>query len=129
MGLDPFLALSSNDIVFIDTSHSLKIGGDVSFLYLEALPRLRGGVIVHIHDIFFPKEMPKDWVLQLHRFWTEQYLVQAFLAFNSAFEVIFCNSYMGLKYGPDMRNAFPKSPWHGGGSLWIRRRNDKECTR
>jgi len=122
VGLDPILALSSDDILFIDSTHSLKIGGDVSFLYLEALPRLREGVIVHIHDIFFPKEIPKDWVLRLRRFWTEQYLVQAFLAFNSAFEVMFCNSYMGLKYGPDMRNTFPVSNAYGGGSLWIRRR-------
>jgi hypothetical protein len=125
VGLDPFLALSANDILFIDGSHCLKIGADVQFLYLEVLPRLKEGVIVHIHDIFFPKEMPKDWVFRLHKFWTEQYLVQAFLAFNRAFEVLYCNSYMGLKYGPDMRRTFPKSPWHGGGSLWIRRRKDK----
>jgi len=123
VGLDPFLALSLNDILFIDTSHCLKIGGDVHFLYLEALPRLKEGVIVQIHDIFFPMEIPRDWVLRLYKFWTEQYLVQAFLAFNRAFEVMFSNSYMGLKYGQDMRNTFPKSPWHGGGSLWIRRRN------
>jgi predicted O-methyltransferase YrrM len=123
VGLDQFLALSANDILFIDTSHCLKIGADVQFLYLEVLPRLKEGVIVHIHDIFFPKEMPRDWILNLHKFWTEQYLVQAFLAFNRAFEVLFCNSYMSLKYGADMKSIFPKAPWHGGGSLWIRRRN------
>jgi predicted O-methyltransferase YrrM len=122
ISLDLFLELSSGDILFIDSSHSLKIGGDVAFLYLEVLPRLKEGVVVHIHDIFFPREMPKEWVLSLHKFWTEQYLVQAFLTFNSAFEVMFCNSYMGLKYSSDMKDTFPNSPWHGGGSLWIRKR-------
>lgn len=137
VGLDPFLALGANDILFIDTSHCLKIGADVQLLYLEVLPRLKEGVIVHIHDIFFPKEMPKDWVLGLHRFWTEQYLVQAFLAFNRAFEVLYCNSYVKLKYGSDIRSTFPKSPCHGDleachgdlaseCSLWIRRRNSKK---
>lgn len=129
LGMDVFSSLSSNDILFIDASHCLRIGGDVSFLYLEVLPRLAKGVIIHIHDIFFPKEMPREWVLgtsdpsESYRFWTEQYLVQAFLAFNSAFEVLFCNSYMGLKCPQDMRIAFPKPSSHRGSSLWIRRRN------
>lgn len=119
--LDFFSRLESGDILFIDTSHVIKIGGDVNFLYLEVIPRLKKGVIVHIHDIFFPKEYPKSWVLDEYRFWTEQYLLQAFLAFNTAFEILFCNSYMGLKYPSEMKSTFPHSPWLYGGSIWIRK--------
>jgi len=119
--LDFFSELESGDILFIDTSHVVKIGGDVNFLYLEVLPRLKKGVIVHIHDIFFPMEFPKSWVLDLHLFWTEQYLLQAFLAFNSAFKILFCNSYMGLKYHSEMKSTFPYSSFYGGGSIWIQK--------
>ena len=120
--LDVFQRLDTNDMLFIDTSHVVKCGGDVNFLYLEVLPRLNPGVIVHVHDIFFPYEYPKQWVGELFRFWNEQYLLQAFLAFNSEYEVLLCNSYLGYKYHDEMRVTFPNSPWWGGLSFWMRRR-------
>ena len=52
--LEFFSQLGSGDILFIDSSHTVKIGGDVNYLFLEVLPRLKPGVIVHVHDIFFP---------------------------------------------------------------------------
>src|SRR5207237_815930 len=82
------LDLESNDILFIDSSHVVRCGGDVTFLVLEVLPRLRPGVLVHFHDVFFPREYPRELLLQLGRFWTEQYLVQAFLMWHSAFELV-----------------------------------------
>lgn len=115
--------LKENDILFIDTSHVLRIGGDVQYEYLEILPRLNKGVIVHIHDIFLPMEYPKKWVLGMHRFWNEQYLLQAFLAFNSAFEVLWAGYYMHLKHPEKLEKAFSSydrmtvSP----SSFWIRR--------
>jgi len=122
-------ALSENDILFIDSSHVLKIGSDVQHAYLEILPRLNKGVIVHIHDVFFPCEYPKNWVLQMHRFWNEQYLVQAFLAFNKAFEIEWCGSYMHLMHSDKLEEAFssydPKTVWSnqrpGATSLWLRK--------
>ena len=81
-----FEKLGKNDILFIDSSHVLKIGGDVQYEYLEILPRLKPGVLVHIHDIFLPAEYPRTWVFDLFRFWNEQHLLQAFLAFNDKFE-------------------------------------------
>lgn len=116
-----FKELKENDILFIDTSHCVRIGGDVNKIYLEIIPILNEGVIVHIHDIFFPWEYPKNWVLEMHRFWTEQYLLQAFLIFNSEFEILFSNSYMDYKYGTELRKVFPNSPC-GGSSLWMRRK-------
>lgn len=95
--------------------------GDVNFLFLEVLPQLRPGVIVHVHDIFFPKEYPEHWVRQRLIFWSEQYLLQAFLAFNSAYEVLLSNSYLLHKYPDSLKATFPRTPWWGGGSFWMRR--------
>lgn len=120
--LDFFQQLTAGDVLFIDSSHVVKTGGDVTYLFLEVLPRLAPGVVVHVHDIFLPQEFPRSWVMDLHLFWTEQYLLQAFLAFNSEFEVLFANAYMGLRQTREMREVFPTSPWWGGGSFWMRRR-------
>jgi hypothetical protein len=123
--LDFFAQLESSDILFIDSSHTVKIGGDVNYLFLEVLPRLKPGVIVHVHDIFLPFEYRRDWVLDEFRFWTEQYLLQAFLTFNSEFEVLMANSYLNCYHREDLKAAFPDLPAWGGGSFWIRRRPAK----
>ena len=91
--LEMFAQLEENDILFIDSSHAVRIDGDVLFEILEILPRLNRGVLVHIHDIFLPKHYPKHWTLEEHRFWTEQYLVQAFL-FNSEFIITWSSGIM-----------------------------------
>ena|SRR3990167_58166 len=118
-----FEKLEENDILFIDSSHALKIGGDVAYEYLEILPRLKKGVIVQIHDIFLPAEYPKHWILKNHWFWTEQYLLQAFLTFNDHFEVLWGGSYMHLKCPKELEKAFNSydriKVWPG--SFWIRK--------
>lgn len=125
--IDIFSKLDDQDILFIDSSHVVRIGGDVNFLYLEVLPRLRKGVLVHIHDIFFPKHYPKDWVTRNQRFWTEQYILQAFLTYNNQFEVLWCGSYMYLKYLDKLKSTFPPPKGLGhnenyfSSSFWIRR--------
>lgn len=122
-----FSHLEDRDILFIDSSHVVRIGGDVIFLYLEVLPRLKKGVVVHIHDIFFPKHYPKDWVLRNHRFWTEQYLLQAFLTYNTQFEVLWCGSYIYLKYLEQLKSLFPPPKGFGlhdnyfSSSFWMRK--------
>ena len=115
--------LDENDILFIDSSHVLKIGSDVQYEYLEVLPRLRKGVIVHIHDIFLPAEYPRTWVKHYFRFWNEQYLLQAFLAFNQSFEVLWAGSYMHLKSPDRLTRAFSSYDrrLHWPGSFWIRK--------
>ncbi|MFH1230649.1 MAG: class I SAM-dependent methyltransferase [Planctomycetota bacterium] len=121
--LSEFRKLKENDILFIDSSHTLKIGGDVQYEYLEILPRLNKGVIVHSHDIFLPAEYPKEWILKYHRFWSEQYLLQAFLAFNDSFEVLWAGNYMHLKHpdklGKDF-NAYQQNRV-ASGSFWMRK--------
>lgn len=121
--LDLFTALGPGDILFIDSSHALKTGGDVQQLYLEVLPRLKKGVLVHIHDIFLPLDYPRDTVVGRRRFWNEQYLVQAFLAFNSSFRVLWCSAYMNHRHPDKLAAAFPsygRAPRRPG-SLWLER--------
>ena len=121
--VDPavFAQLEAGDVLFIDSSHVARIGSDVNYLLLDVLPTLRPGVLVHLHDVFLPREYPKDWVLEQRRFWNEQYLLQAFLIYNRCFEVLFANSYMAQHHPDAMRSTFPRSPWWGGGSFWMRK--------
>jgi len=120
--LEFFSQLDSGDVLFIDSSHTVKIGGDVNYLFLEVLPRLRPGVIVHVHDIFLPFEYRRDWVLDEFRFWTEQYILQAFLTFNSQFEVLLANSYLNHYHQQHLKAAFPGLSSWAGGSFWMRRK-------
>jgi hypothetical protein len=88
VGVDFFRQLEANDILFIDSSHIIRPQGDVLFEYLELLPTLNRGVIVHIHDIFSPRDYLADWVVSGVCFWNEQYLLEAFLSFNSAWKIL-----------------------------------------
>lgn len=117
--LATFEGLSSGDLLFIDSSHVVKTGSDVTFLYLEVLPRISPGVNVHIHDIFLPEDYPMDWVLGEQRSWSEQYLVRALLTYSKAFEVEFGCHYASRYMPSEIREVFGKH--YGGGSLWIRR--------
>lgn len=121
--LSKFNELKENDILFIDSSHVLRIGGDVQYEFLEILPRLNKGVIVHIHDIFLPAEYPKERILKDYIFSTEQYILQAFLAFNNNFEVLWGGSYMHLKYPAKLEAAFSsyRRNVRWPGSFWIRK--------
>ena len=122
--LSEFNELKENDILFIDSSHILQIGSDVQYEYLEILPKLNKGVIVQIHDIFLPMEYPKKWVLEDKLFYDEQYLLQAFLAFNTAFEVLWAGSYMHLRHPEKLEKAFNsydrRTAWPC--SFWMRKK-------
>jgi hypothetical protein len=120
MPLELFTSLRANDILFLDGSHVAKAGSDVTFLFLEVLPRLAPGVIVHVHDVFLPDDYPRSWVVEQHYFWNEQYLLHAFLLGNTGVEVLFGNTYMARRHPEAMRRTFPGSPWWGGGSFWFR---------
>jgi hypothetical protein len=127
--VDPsiYLDLQDGDILFIDSSHVVRVGNDVVFLYLEVLPRLRKGVVVHIHDIFFPLHYPRDWIVERRWLWSEQYLLQAFLTFNRSFEVLWCGSYMYGKHREKLKAMFPPPEGLGdqagyfSSSFWMRK--------
>lgn len=104
--LSKFKTLKKNDILFIDSSHVAKIGSDVLYEYLEVLPNLEKGVIIHIHDIFLPSEYPRHWIVKHHRFSTEQYLLHAFLVFNDRFKVLWGSQYMQQNHPKALRKSF-----------------------
>jgi hypothetical protein len=115
-------AFKDCNLLFIDSSHVVKMGGDVNFLFLEVLPRLRPGCLVHIHDILLPGEYWRDWVVKGRLFWTEQYLL-AFLLFNREFEVLWASRFMQLRHEQRVQSTFScYRPEHRITSFWIRRR-------
>jgi 2-polyprenyl-3-methyl-5-hydroxy-6-metoxy-1,4-benzoquinol methylase/predicted O-methyltransferase YrrM len=122
--LETFDALGEGDILFIDTSHTVKTGGDVVWIFHEILPRLAAGVHVHIHDVFLPGEYPEAWVREGWG-WNESYLVRSFLSYNGAFEVVWGSQYMSLFHPDKLTAAFPEHPRYAdraGAALWLRRR-------
>jgi len=102
-----YTSLESGDILFIDSSHVLRAGGDVQLEYLEILPRLASGVLVHIHDISLPKPYPHVY-FENKLYWNEQYLLQGFLAFNNRFRVLWPGNYMMMKYPEKVLDIFPE---------------------
>lgn len=118
-----FHSLEENDILFIDSSHVSKVGSDVNYLFFEVIPRLKPGVIVHVHDIFLPDEYPENWVIEQNRNWNEQYLLRSFLQFNSEWSVIWASHLMGTRHSSEVQKTFPRYPrLGGGGSLWMQRK-------
>jgi hypothetical protein len=105
---DLFLSLQPDDILFIDSSHVVSTGSDVVYEFLQILPKLRPGVLVHMHDIFLPFEYPREAVLKNLWFWSEQYLLQAFLSFNTQFEVLWSASAMQSAYPDVLEQCFPR---------------------
>jgi hypothetical protein len=103
-----FRSLTQNDVLFIDSSHVVETGSDVVREYLEILPTLPRGVLVHVHDIFLPSDYPRDMVVKNLCFWSEQYLLQAFLSFNSSFEVVWSSSAMQAFHPRALEAAFPR---------------------
>ena len=91
---DELRPLQPGDIVFIDTTHVVKLHSEVNHLLLEVIPRLPRGVLVHIHDIFLPYEYPRDWFLERGYYWNEQYAVQALLIGNTSLEVVSANHWL-----------------------------------
>lgn len=102
-----FEQLESGDMLFIDSSHVIRSGNDVHYEFLEILPRLKPGVLVHVHDISLPRPYPKVY-FKNHLYWNEQYLLQAFLAFNHRFEVVWPGNYMMVHYPDRMLSVFPE---------------------
>lgn len=128
LSLERFRALQSGDILFIDSTHTVKFQSDVVREFLEILPELAGGVYVHVHDIFFPYDYPPDWLIQQRRAWNEQYLVEAFLAYNHEFEVVLANHLMAVDYSYVSNAVLPDAlrcdSWlYNAGSFWMRRKD------
>jgi len=119
--LELFEGLETNDNLFIDSTHVARTGSDVPFLFLQALPRLQKGVLVH--DIFLTRDYPQAWIKDFLIFSNKHYLFQAFLSFNSRFAVLFSSAYLTIRQRAEMERAFSAYlRWEEGCSFWIRRK-------
>lgn len=123
--LATFEALEADDILVVDTTHTVKVGSEVNYIVLDVLPNLAPGVHVHFHDIFLPHSYPRAY-LERHLFFAEQYLLQAFLAFNPRYEVVLAAHALYEQRRQAVEAAVPSAAFgvlaDGPSSFWIRSR-------
>jgi len=118
--LEYFDKLTAGDILFIDSTHVVKTGSDVNYVLFEILPRLKSGVFIHFHDVFYPFEYPREWVFKGWN-WNEDYFLRAFLMYNNGFEIKLFSEYLHKHHG----EVFEKMPLcykNHGGNLWIEKK-------
>ena len=116
--LPVFEGLQRGDVLFIDSTHVARTGGDVVHDVFEILPRLASGVRIHFHDVFYPFEYPQDWVFA-GRAWNEQYLIRALLSYNTRYRIALWPSMLATLHPGPLRDALPMAMPYGGGSLWL----------
>jgi hypothetical protein len=117
-----FSDLKSGDMLIVDTTHTVKVGSEVNRIVLRLLPLLASGVLVHFHDISLPYEYPRYLLEDYGLYWSEQYLLQAFLSMNQSFEVL-CAVHALTRDRPQAAAAVGLAAENqGGGAFWIRRR-------
>jgi hypothetical protein len=126
-----FDELSANDLLFVDSSHVLKAGSDVSSILFEILPRLRAGVVVHVHDIRYPFRYSSR-IADIPLFWNEAYALRAFLQFNQRFEILFWTNLLVREHPTAASAVLPLENWSrrfavaagdfsdAGGSIYLR---------
>lgn len=117
--LQVFDQLEAGDILFIDSTHVVRTGSDVCFEFFEILPRLKPGVFVHIHDIFWPFEYPKEWIINDNRSWNELYFVRAFLMNSSKWKTFYFNDYFAKNERSRIQLDCPMILDNPGGGLWL----------
>jgi Methyltransferase domain len=117
-----FSRLQENDILFIDSSHIIRPQGDIVFEYLQLLPSLNKGVIVHIHDIFSPKNYLKQWLQDDVLFWNEQYLLEAFLTHNESWLILAALNFLHHHHYEKLQSVAPfLTPDREPGSFYIQK--------
>jgi hypothetical protein len=116
--LETFDVLGDGDFLFIDSTHVVKAGSDVVWTTLRVLPRMKAGVIVHIHDMFWPLEYQDKWLLQ-RRDWNEIYLIHAFLSGNADWKALLFNDEVWANHPDLVRNALPEAIGSRPGGLWL----------
>ena len=94
-------------------------------LYRLAFPpghyaRLKKGVIIHIHDIFWPFEYPKEWI-EKQKCYSEIYLIRAFLMNNNNYKIMLFNNFLQKMHGDLLNEIMPILMKTQGGSLWLRK--------
>jgi predicted O-methyltransferase YrrM len=112
--------LGAGDVLFVDSTHVVRPGSDVCRIVLDLLPRVAPGVIVHVHDMFWPFELPMPWVEE-GRLWSECYLIRALLTDNPSWEILLFNDHLAHHQRELPTARLPRFLDNPGGSLWLRR--------
>ncbi len=102
-----FKNLEAGDLLFIDSSHVIRPQGDVLCEFLEILPTLKKHVIVHVHDIFTPRDYPREWIVEKVRLWNEQYLLEALISGNPQWKIIGAVNFLKCDYFEQLKKACP----------------------
>ena len=117
-----FGELEEDDLLFIDSSHVIRPQGDVLFEYLQLLPTLSKGVIVHVHDIFSPRNYLERWLRSEVRFWNEQYLLEGFLSHNSSWKIVGALNLLHHEHYEALKKVCPYlTPEREPGSFYIQK--------
>ena len=120
--LQTFDVLERNDILFIDSSHVIRPWGDVLREIHEIIPRLNSGVLVHVHDVFTPRDYPERWLRSERRLWNEQYLLEALLSFNEQYEIVCMANWLKHNHFDAFSEACPLMKVHPDaepGAFWF----------
>jgi predicted O-methyltransferase YrrM len=102
-----YLSLKNGDILFVDSSHIIKPQGDVLKIFFEIIPKLKKGVIIHIHDIFTPKDYPKKWLITENRFYNEQYLAESLMMNKNKYEIYLMLNYLKNNAYKELKKKWP----------------------
>ncbi len=102
-----FECLSENDILFIDSSHIIRPQGDVLKEYLEIIPSLKPGVIVHVHDIFTPRDYLDSFIREHVLMWNEQYILEALLSNSYRYEILCSLNYLHNNHYSNLKKCSP----------------------
>jgi hypothetical protein len=121
VNLSLFDELNSGDVLFVDSSHVVKFASDVLFILTEVLPRLKSGVIIHFHDIFWPFEYPLDW-LERGYAWNEVYFLKVILMNNNNYEILYFNDYMGQMHNDLVKQYMPLALKNHGCGIWLKKK-------
>ena len=113
-----FAELAAGDMLFIDSTHVSRVGSDVNRLLLDVIPALPAGVLVHVHDVFWPFEYPKQWIYE-GRAWNEDYLLRALLTSNDRLSITWFNNYLHCFHADEVAAAMPLWRENSGGSIYL----------
>lgn len=111
-------ALDCGDLLFIDSSHVVKLNSDVMFIFDRILPNLKKGVYVHFHDVVYPFVYPDCWVRE-GRFWNEVFFLKQFLAYNDSWKIVLWPVMLHQKNL--IQDIFPLINRNIGGSLYLQK--------
>jgi Methyltransferase domain len=114
-------AWKPNSILFIDSSHICRTGGDLPRLFCEIVPNLPPDVIVHVHDVFLPYDYPSNYNEYCY---TEQYLLHCLLSGANRYRTMLSTHYLSRNHSDQMQAAFGEKPGRdplfNGASYWFK---------